>query len=69
MWREAGITGDRHVAFYCGTGWRASAAFLYACAMGWPRVCVFDGGWLEWSEGPERRHNPIVTGDPGGHGR
>jgi molybdopterin synthase sulfurtransferase len=49
MWREAGIHADRQVAFYCGTGWRASLAFFYAWVMGWERIAVFDGGWFEWS--------------------
>ncbi len=29
--------------------------------MGWPRVSVYDGGWMEWSNDPE---NPVETGDP-----
>ena len=34
-WEEAGITADKWVAFYCGTGWRASETWLYAFLMGW----------------------------------
>jgi molybdopterin synthase sulfurtransferase len=49
MWRDAGIDRQLHVAFYCGTGWRASMAFMYAWLMGWERIAVFDGGWFEWS--------------------
>jgi thiosulfate/3-mercaptopyruvate sulfurtransferase len=60
-WRAAGITGDRRVAFYCGTGWRASEAFFYAYLLGWERVAVYDGGWLEWSRDGA---NPIETGPP-----
>lgn len=48
-WRAQGIASHQHLAFYCGTGWRASLAFFYAWAMGWERVAVFDGGWFEWS--------------------
>ena len=29
-WEEAGITPDKWVAFYCGTGWRASETWFYA---------------------------------------
>ena len=32
----AGITADKWVAFYCGTGWRASETWFYAHLMGWP---------------------------------
>jgi thiosulfate/3-mercaptopyruvate sulfurtransferase len=49
QWQAAGITRERQVAFYCGTGWRASMAFIYAYAMGWPRISVYDGGWCEWN--------------------
>ncbi len=61
IWKEAGITPDKHLAFYCGTGWRGSEAFLNAWLMGWPKVSVFDGGWYEWSNDPE---NPYETGIP-----
>lgn len=61
-WRAAGITGDKRVAFYCGTGWRASEAFFYAYLLGWERAAVYDGGWLEWSRDEA---NPIETGVPG----
>ena len=61
-WAEAGITPDKHVAYYCGTGWRASETWFYAYLMGWQRIAVYDGGWLEWSSDPI--NNPIETGDP-----
>jgi thiosulfate/3-mercaptopyruvate sulfurtransferase len=60
-WRAWGITPEKRVAFYCGSGWRASEAFFYAYAMGWERIAVYDGGWIEWSADPA---NPIETGDP-----
>ncbi len=58
LWRSQGITPDRHTAFYCGTGWRASLAFFYAWLMGWERIGVYDGGWLEWSSDPA---NPVIN--------
>jgi len=61
-WEEAGITADKRVAFYCGTGWRASETWFYAYLMGWQRPAVYDGGWYEWSQDPI--NNPIETGDP-----
>ncbi|MFW5832124.1 MAG: rhodanese-like domain-containing protein [Prolixibacteraceae bacterium] len=60
-WKEVGITPDKHLAFYCGTGWRGSEAFFNAWLMGWPRVSVFDGGWFEWSKDPD---NPVEKGLP-----
>lgn len=61
IWKEAGITPKKHLAFYCGTGWRGSEAFYNAWLMGWPKVSVFDGGWFEWSNNPK---NPFETGLP-----
>ena len=53
MWAQAGIHPSLRLAFYCGTGWRASLAFFYAWLMAWERIAVFDGGWMEWSTHPE----------------
>lgn len=61
IWSEIGITPDKKLAFYCGTGWRGSEAFYNAWLMGWTNVSVFDGGWFEWSNDPE---NPTETGLP-----
>ena len=60
-WIKNGITPDKHLAFYCGTGWRGSEAWFNAWLMGWPKVSVYDGGWFEWSADPE---NPFETGIP-----
>ncbi|MDN5350291.1 MAG: molybdopterin synthase sulfurtransferase [Bacteroidales bacterium] len=63
IWERNGITADKHLAFYCGTGWRGSEAWFNAWLMGWPRVSVYDGGWFEWSNDPQ---NPFETGVPEG---
>jgi thiosulfate/3-mercaptopyruvate sulfurtransferase len=59
-WRAWGITPAKRVAFYCGTGWRASEAFFYASLMGWATIAVYDGGWGAWVQNPA---TPIVVGD------
>jgi 3-mercaptopyruvate sulfurtransferase SseA len=61
-WKDAGITPDKWVAFYCGTGWRASETWFYAFLMRWPRIAVYDGGWYEWSRNP--LDNPVEVGEP-----
>ncbi len=61
IWRQVNITPDKHLAFYCGTGWRGSEAFFNAWLLGWPKVSVFDGGWFEWSKDP---NNQFETGQP-----
>lgn len=60
FWKMWNILPTQQVIFYCGTGWRASEAFIYARAMGWPNIAVYDGGWYEWSSYP---NNPISIGD------
>lgn len=61
IWKHNGITPDKHLAFYCGTGWRGSEAWFNAWLIGWPNVSVYDGGWFEWSNDPQ---NPFETGVP-----
>ena len=60
MWQIKGITPDKMIAFYCGTGWRASEAFFYAYLMGFNQISVYDGGWLEWSQ---HKTTPIESGE------
>ena len=60
-WRAAGITPNKQIGFYCGTGWRASEAFFDAYLLGWENAAVFDGGWFEWSLDES---NPIEFGEP-----
>lgn len=47
-WKKWGITPDKRVSFHCGTGWRASETYMYALAMGWKNIAIYDGGWYEW---------------------
>lgn len=48
-WRSYGLSCNRRTVFFCGTGWRASEAFVNAWLMGWENIAVYDGGWFEWS--------------------
>jgi thiosulfate/3-mercaptopyruvate sulfurtransferase len=50
MWRELGIA--ERACFYCGTGWRASVAYLFAGWLGFEEKSVYDGGWFDWSSEP-----------------
>ncbi len=60
QWARAGITRDKYNVFYCGTGWRASEAFINAWLLGWSEIAVYDGGWFEWSN----NNLPYETGMP-----
>ncbi len=58
-WLDQGINPDNYNIFYCGTGWRAAETWLYAKALGWQNITVFDGGWFEWSE----EELPVTVGE------
>ncbi len=60
-WKDMGVIPEKRIAFYCGTGWRASEAFFYAHLMGWDQIAIYDGGWYEWSVDAR---NPTETGIP-----
>lgn len=58
MWKSLGINLDKHLAFYCGTGWRAAEVLFDAYVMGYDKDTIYDGGWLEWSLDSKR---PVVV--------
>ena len=62
FWQEAGITPDKQVSFYCGTGWRSSLAWLIAYSLGYDNIKNYDGGWYKWSMGPDKYRNPSDIG-------
>lgn len=61
IWNEWGVTEENEIAFYCGTGWRASIPFLIAYQNGWTNISLYDGGWYVWQMNSEL---PIQLGDP-----
>lgn len=73
-WREEGLDpGTHELVFYCGTGWRSSLTFLYAYALGLPRIRNYSDGWLGWStqhqpdpeaKGPSPGWRQIPSGNP-----
>lgn len=73
-WGEDGIDpASGEVVFYCGTGWRSSLAFLYAYALGLPKIRNYSDGWLGWStvhirdphaEGPSPGWRQVPSGNP-----
>ncbi len=58
---ESGASFDNELAFYCGTGWRATIPFLLSYENGYENISVFDGGWYEWLTVDS---NPVQLGDP-----
>ena len=61
LWKDVDFTMDNHLAFYCGTGWRACVPFLICYQEGMDNISVYDGGWYEWQMYGD---NPVQVGDP-----
>ena len=61
MWNEQGITQDNEIAFYCGTGWRATIPWLMAYENGWKNMKLYDGGWFVWQMD---ENNPVQAITP-----
>ena len=63
VWADADFTLENDLAFYCGTGWRATVPFLVLYGAGYDNVSVYDGGWYEWLMHDDY---PVQVGDPAG---
>lgn len=61
VWADCDFTLENDLAFYCGTGWRASVPFLVLYENGYDNIALYDGGWYEWIFHDE---NPVQVGDP-----
>lgn len=61
IWADCDFTLDNHLAFYCGTGWRACVPFLVMYQEGYDNISVFDGGWYQWLMDDS---NAVQVGDP-----
>ena len=61
VWKDCDFTLDNHLAFYCGTGWRATVPFLVLYENGYTDISVYDGGWYEWLMHDDY---PVQVGDP-----
>ncbi len=61
LWLDQEINLDNHLAFMCGSGWRAAEILTYARVMGLENTTLYSDGWIGWSSDPK---NPTVTGVP-----
>lgn len=61
VWADCDFTLDNQLAFYCGTGWRATVPFLVLYENGYDNISVYDGGWYEWLMHDDY---PVQVGDP-----
>ncbi|MFZ4849896.1 MAG: sulfurtransferase [Caldilinea sp.] len=49
---QAGITPDKEIVTYCRSGVRAAHTYWVLRTLGYPRVRLYDGSWLEWQSIP-----------------
>lgn len=73
-WKKWNVSfdGSNDLAFYCGTGWRASIPFLISYQAGFKNISVYDGGWYQWQSieldsvhHTDSTKNEVQVGDPG----
>jgi thiosulfate/3-mercaptopyruvate sulfurtransferase len=48
LFEQAGVTPDREIVTYCQGGVRAAHTYLALKLLGYPRVRMYDGSWVEW---------------------
>ncbi|SHH45957.1 rhodanese-like domain-containing protein [Clostridium grantii] len=61
FWEEQGIDTNKHLAFMCGSGWRAAEIYTYAEVVGLKDIALYSDGWIGWSTDES---NPTETGEP-----
>ncbi len=61
MWKDLQFSDKNEIAFYCGTGWRATIPFLIMYENGYDNMTLYDGGWFQWQMMPDY---PVQVGDP-----
>ncbi len=49
IYRKAGATPEKEIVIYCRTGARASHDYFVLRLLGYPRVRLYDGSYVEWS--------------------
>ncbi len=62
LWQDQHIQQGDQLAFYCGTGWRASVPWFMTQLLGWQNTAVYDGGWNAW----QMTKLPVQKGVPNG---
>lgn len=48
QFEEVGVTPDKEIVTYCGSGSRSAHTYLVLKALGYPRVRNYDGSMMDW---------------------
>lgn len=63
LWSSQQVYEDDLIAFYCGTGWRASLSLFVTHMLGWEKSKLYGGSWIEWqtnSDLPLKEFDPDI---------
>lgn len=52
LYRRAGVIPDKEIVVYCRTGVRASHTYFVLRLLGYPKVRLYDGSFVEWAADP-----------------
>jgi len=61
LYAGAGVTPDKEIITYCGSGAWSAQAYFALRLLGYPRVRLYDGSWQEWSQDAAL---PVATAPP-----
>lgn len=61
LWEGLDFNLNNELAFYCGTGWRATIPFLIMYENGYDNIKLYDGGWYQWQMNKDLA---VQVGDP-----
>lgn len=66
LWDYCGVDTDKHLSFFCGSGWRAAEIYWYASVMGMDNISLYSDGWIGWSNNgrPSETDEPEVRPVP-----
>lgn len=59
LWRNAGVSPDQAVITYCGSGAYGAFDLFVLHVLGYDKVSLYDGSWMEWGANPEL---PVARG-------
>ncbi len=59
IYTKAGLSREKTIVTYCQTGIRAAHSYFTLRLLGYPKVRLYDGSWIEWAN---REELPIEAG-------